>query len=142
MTASIMYNRPLRAGNWTNLVLWGRTRSLEDGGKENSYLFESTLRFAERNRVWTRLENAGRSNELLHGESPLPAGFEESPLTHVQGYTFGYDRDFDLVPHLSSAIGAQVTAYGVGKPLQAVYGTDPVGVVVFLRLRPFNSKER
>jgi hypothetical protein len=142
MTASIMYNRPLRAGNWTSTALWGRTRSLGDGGKENSYLLESTLQFEERNHAWTRIENAGRSNELLNGENPLPAGFEESPLTHVQAYTFGYDRDFDLVPHLASAIGAQVTAYGVGKPLQAIYGTDPVGVVVFLRLRPFSGKER
>jgi len=39
-----------------------------------------------------------------------------------------------------SAIGAQVTVYGVGKPLQAVYGSDPVGVNVFVRLRP-SSKD-
>jgi len=92
--------------------------------------------------VWTRIENAGRSNELLNGENPLPAGFQEQPLTHVQAYTFGYDRDVDLVPHLASAIGAQVTTYGVGRPLQATYGTDPVGVTVFLRLRPFSGRDR
>jgi hypothetical protein len=142
MTASVMYNRPLKAGNWASTALWGRTRSLADGGKENSYLLESTLRFAERNRVWTRIENAGRSNELLNGENPLPPGFEESPLTHVQAYTFGYDRDFDLIPHLASALGAQITTYGVGRPLQGAYGTDPIGVVVFLRLRPFSGRER
>ncbi len=142
MTASVMYNRPFRTGNWASTVVWGRTRALEDGGKENSYLLESTLRFATKNYVWTRLENAGRSNELAVGEQPLPAGFEESPLTHVQAYTFGYDRDVDLIPHVASAIGAQVTAYGVGKPLQPIYGTDPVGVTVFVRLRAFNGNER
>ncbi|NYF80150.1 hypothetical protein [Granulicella arctica] len=142
MTASVMYNRPLQAGNWASTVLWGRTRGLEDNGKENSYLLESSLRFAERNHVWTRLENAGRSNELLNGENPLPAGFEEEPLTHVQAYTFGYDRDFDVIPHLASAIGAQVTAYGVGKPLQGSYGTDPVGLNFFVRLRPFSGRDR
>jgi hypothetical protein len=88
------------------------------------------------------MENAGRSNELLNGEKALPAGFEEMPLTHVQAYTFGYDRDVDLVPGLASAIGAQVTVYGVGRPLQPVYGTDPVGVSVFVRLRPFSGKDR
>jgi len=142
MTASAMYNLPFNRGNWASTVLWGRTKSLPDNGKENSYLLESTLRFAERNRVWTRIENAGRSNELLVGEHPLPANFVEGPLTHVQAYTFGYDRDFDVIPHLASAIGAQVTTYGVGEPLQATYGTRPVGVNVFVRLRPFSGKDR
>jgi hypothetical protein len=142
MTASVMYNRPLARGNWASTALWGRTRSLGDGGKENSYLLESTLRFAVKNRVWTRMENAGRSNELLNGENPLPAGFEESPLTHVQAYTFGYDRDFDVLPYVASAIGAQVSVYGVGKPLEGIYGTDPVGINVFVRLRPFSGKDR
>jgi hypothetical protein len=136
-TASIMYNRPFQHGNLASTVVWGRTRSIPDNGKENSYLLESTLRFARRNYVWTRMENAGRSNELLIGENPLPPGFRESPLTHVQAYTFGYDREFNWIPHLSSAAGAQVTAYGVGDPLKPVYGSDPIGVNIFLRLRPF-----
>lgn len=140
MTASAMYNRPLARGNWASTLLWGRTRTLGDSAKENSYLFESTLRFRTLNAVWTRVENAGRTDELLNGEQGLPAGFVEMPLTHVQAYTFGYDRDVPLVPHLASAIGAQVTGYGVGKPLQPVYGTDPVGVVVFVRLRPFDHE--
>jgi hypothetical protein len=142
MTASAMYNKPLVNGNWASTVLWGRTRSLSDSAKENSYLFESTVRFKTRNYVWTRMENVGRTNELLIGENPLPPGFEEMPLTHVQAYTFGYDRDVDLLPHVASAIGAQVTTYGVGQPLRAIYGSHPVGVDVFIRLRPFSKSER
>ena len=88
------------------------------------------------------MENAGRSNELLNGEKPLPVGFEERPIGHVQAYTFGYDRDVDFLPHLRTAIGAQVTAYGVPKIFQAEYGTNPVGVNVFVRLRPFSGLER
>ena len=135
-TVSAMYNQPLREGNWASTVVWGRTRSLEDSAKENSYLFESTINFREKNYAWVRLENAGRSNELLTGEHSLPGGFKEEPLTHVQAYTFGYDRAIDLLPHVSSAVGAQVTAYGVGQPLQSTYGSDPAGVSIFLRLRP------
>jgi hypothetical protein len=136
-TASLMYNRPFKTGNLASTTLWGRTRSIPDDSKENSYLLEATLNFLHRNYVWTRMENAGRSNELLIGENPLPPGFIESPLTHVQAYTFGYDREFNLVPHLASAIGSQFTVYGVGAPLQPIYGTDPIGVNVFVRLRPF-----
>ena len=77
MTASIMYNRPLRNGNCASTLLWGRTRSLEDNSIFNSYLLESTFRFDTRNYVWIRIENAERSNELVLGENPLPAGFTE-----------------------------------------------------------------
>jgi hypothetical protein len=142
MTSSVMYNKPLINGNWASSIVWGRTRSLNDSAKENSYLLESTLRFKTRNYVWTRIENAGRTNELTNGEHPLPPDFHEQPLTHVQAYTFGYDRDIDVLPHLAAAIGAQVTAYGVGQPLQRIYGTNPAGVTVFVRLRPFSKKER
>ncbi|MGH9589801.1 MAG: hypothetical protein ACRD25_05365 [Terracidiphilus sp.] len=135
-TASLMYNRPFSHGNWAGTAIWGRTRSIPDSSKENSYLFESTVRFWNANYAWTRLENAGRTNELLIGEHPLPSGFREEPLTHVQAYTFGYDRRFALLPHLSTAAGAQVTKYGVGHPLQSVYGTDPFGVSIFIRFRP------
>ena len=141
-TASIMYNRPFKDGNWANTALWGRTRSLGDNSKENSYLLESLVRFKTRNYAWTRMENAGRSNELVNGTNPLPAGFQEEPIGHVAAYTFGYDRDIDLLPHLRTALGAQVTTYGVPDVLQAIYGPHPVGVSVFMRLRPFSDKER
>jgi hypothetical protein len=136
-TASMMYNLPFKTGNLASTIVWGRTRSIPDNGKENSYLLEATLQFLKRNYVWTRMENAGRSNELLIGENPLPPGFAESPLTHVQAYTFGYDREFTLVPHLASAVGSQFTVYGVGAPLKPIYGSDPIGVNIFVRLRPF-----
>jgi hypothetical protein len=140
MTASVMYNRPLRQGNWASTVLWGRTRSLPGSVIFDSYLLESTVRFRERNYVWTRIENAERSNELILGENPLPQNFQEQPIGRVQAYTVGYDRDFDLIPRLASAIGAQFTTYGVPTILQPIYGTHPVGVAVFLRLRPFSGE--
>jgi hypothetical protein len=135
-TASIMYDRPIARGDWASTIIWGRTRSLYDNSKENSYLLESNLRFHSQNHVWTRIENAGRTNELLVGGHPLPAGFHEEPLTHVQAYTFGYDHNISERRHLSAALGAQFTVYGVGKPLEAIYGSDPAGVSIFLRLRP------
>jgi hypothetical protein len=145
MTVSLMYNRPFSdnaKGNWSSSAIWGRTRSVPDGLIENGYLFESLVRFATRNYAYTRIEDADRTTELLLGEQPLPPGFEEEPAGRVQAYTFGYDHDIDLVPHLSSAIGAQVTAYTVGSRLEPVYGSDPVGVCVFVRLRPFGAGGR
>lgn len=142
MTASIMYNRPIHDGDWASSLIWGRIKAMGDHEIFNSYALESTLRFAMLNHVWTRIENVERSNELLLGDIPLPPNFVERPIGRVQAYTLGYDRDFDIVPHLSSALGAQVTLYGVGNNLQPVYGSHPVGVAVFIRLRPFSGEER
>jgi hypothetical protein len=142
MTASAMYNRPFHNGNWASSLIWGRTKSLEDNSIFNSYALESTLRFFTRNHVWTRIENAERSNELLLGENPLPSNFKEMPIGRVQGYTIGYDRDFDIVPHINSALGMQVTVYGVPEGLKVAYGSHPAGVAVFVRIRPFSGQEK
>jgi len=142
MTASIMYNRPLQKGNWASTALWGRTRSLQDNSVFNSYLLESTVRFRTRNYVWTRIENVGRSNELILGENPLPPNFAEEAIGRVEGYTLGYDLDIDLVPRLASAIGAQFTTYGVPETLKPIYGPHPFSVAIFVRLRPFSGNGR
>ena len=142
MTASVIYNRPLHSGNWASTLLWGRTRSLQDGSILDSYLLESTARFHEGNYAWTRVENAERSNELILGENPLPPGFIEEPMGHVWAYTLGYDHDIHLAPHLASAIGIQATTYGVPSILQPIYGRHPAGLAVFIRLRPFSGQEK
>lgn len=142
LTASAMYNRPIHGGNWASTLLWGRTRTLQDNSIFNSYLFESTLRFRTRHSIWTRIENTDRSNELVLGENPLPPTFQERAIGRVQAYTFGYDRDFDLIPHLSSALGAQLTGYAAPTALQPIYGAHPVGFVLFARFRPFSRNNR
>jgi hypothetical protein len=152
-TASIMYNRPIGAhhdttsmpgmsmttpatGNWSTTLLWGRTKSLTDGSIENSYLLESLLQFHTRNYVWTRIENAGRTNELLLPPgSALPPNFTEIPIGHVAAYTFGYDRDYRFIPHILTAPGAQFTTYTTPEPLVSTYGSHPFGVVAFVRFR-------
>jgi hypothetical protein len=163
-TASIMYNRPIGAhhdttsmpgmkmdtdmptpatGNWSTTLLWGRTKSLPQTGNdssiENSYLLESLLQFHTRNYVWTRIENAARTNELLLPPgSPLPPNFTESPIGHVAAYTFGYDRDYRIIPHILTAPGAQFTTYTAPQALASTYGRHPWGVVVFVRFRITN----
>jgi hypothetical protein len=140
-TASISYNRPLSHGNWASSVIWGRTRSLLTGGKLNSYLAESTFRFQSRNAVWGRVENVDRTNLLTLGENPLPANFVEKFLARVQAISVGYDRDFDWVPHISTALGAEATIYNAPAFLDPIYGAHPFGVVIFVRFRPKSGEQ-
>jgi hypothetical protein len=136
MTASIQYNRPLARGNWASMLLWGRNQSLADGNVGNGYLLESTVRFRERNYAWARLENVDRTNLLVLGGNPEPPGFSERFFTRVQAYTAGYDREVGHIPHLSTALGGQFMWYGVPADLKPLYGSHPVGGIVFIRLRP------
>lgn len=139
MTASVYYNRPLAGGNWATLLLWGRNRNRPSGLIWNGYLLESTLQFLKWNNVWGRFENVDRTSELLLAGRQEPPGFEESVIGRVKATTLGYDRDFKLIPHLATAIGGQVTFYGVPNSLKPAYGSHPVGVVLFLRVRPFGK---
>lgn len=135
MTASVSYNRAIANGNWASMLLWGRNQNIEGGNVGNGYLLESTLRFHDRNFTWVRIENVDRTNELLLGNNPEPPGFEERYFTRVQAYTVGYDREIGNISHLGTAIGGQLTWYGVPGVLRTDYGNHPVGVAVFLRVR-------
>lgn len=134
-TASVSYNRRFARGNWASMILWGRNLALPGGEVLNSYLAESTLRFWDRNNGWTRIENVDRTNLLLLGENPLPPGFAEHFLARVQAYTFGYDRDFDFIPRVSTAFGGQFTLYSAPASLDAIYGAHPAGMLLFIRFR-------
>jgi hypothetical protein len=136
VTASVIYNRPLKDGNWASLLLWGRNASLSHKSVGNGYLLESTLRL-RRNAFWSRIENVDRTNELLLGSGPVPANFEEHYLARVQSYTAGYGREVGNLPHLSTRLSAQLTWYGVPVSLKGLYGSNPVGAMVFLRIRPY-----
>ncbi len=117
-------------------ALWGRTRSLTDNSKENSYLLEALLRFGGSNYAWTRMENAGRSNELLLTPgTALPPNFREEPIGHVAAFTFGYDHDVKLGSKVLVAPGVQFTVYRTPEPLVATYGSTPTSEVFFLRFR-------
>lgn len=135
MTASIAYNRPLTNGNWASLLVWGRNSDSPGHLIWNSYLLESTVRFANTNYAWGRLENVDRTNELLLKNAPEPPNFQESIIGRVKAFTLGYDHEFKFVPHLATAIGGQVTFYATPDSLKTIYGSHPVGGLMFVRFR-------
>ena len=136
MTSSLMYNRDFHGGSWASTLLWGRNRFLPNNEVYNSYLAESTVSFREKNHLWGRIENVDRSSELLLGKAAAPPGFHEDFIGRAQAVTAGYSRELPLIPRVSSAIGGQVTWYGVPTGLKPAYGDHPAGVLFFLRFRP------
>lgn len=137
-TASLHYNLPIPRGHWSSSLIWGRNKDLDLPARIfNSYTLESTVKFADHNWVWGRIENVDRDRTILFGESPEAVRIEEEPIGRVQAYTLGYERETPpLAPWLNSGIGFQFTVYGLPAHLQPIYGNHPAGFVAFLRLRP------
>jgi hypothetical protein len=141
-TASVQHSRRFSRGHISTTLIWGRNKDMHgrDARICNAYTAESTMNFLARNWIWTRIENVDRDRTLLLGENPAALNIEEDPIGRVQAYTFGYERDLPpLVPSLNIGLGIQATTYGLPPQLQAIYGNRPVGVTVFLHLRPLGN---
>ena len=156
-TASIMYNRPIgmhhdttsmpgmdmstpATGNWSTTLLWGRTKSLTDTTASKTATSSNPSSSSTPATTSGRgSKTPRRTNELLLPPgSPLPPNFTESPIGHVAAYTFGYDRDYRIIPHILTAPGAQFTTYTTPQALVSTYGHHPWGVVAFVRFRITN----
>ncbi len=101
----------------------------------NSFLAESTLRRGK-NWVWGRAENTDKDSTLLYQEAPFVLLVDEQRYARVQAYTAGYERELpSLTSLLSTGIGAQVTLFRAPANLSPVYGSFPVGVQLFVKVR-------
>ena len=122
-TASINHNVRFSKGHISSSLIWGRNNDVSGQSTHifNSYTAESTINFANRNWLWTRIENVDR--EVSHAR--------------IQVYTFGYERDLPVgLPFLNIGVGAQATLYGMPSQLNSIYGDNPAGFTVFLHVRP------
>jgi hypothetical protein len=123
-TASVTYNRPYKRGNWASSMIWGRVHKTDNGDNLNGYTLESIARFAQKNYVEGRIE-------LVDKDELLPTGQE----FRIGAYTAGYIRDFYLIPHLATGLGANFTTYSMPAALHPYYGERPVAVFIFLRFK-------
>jgi hypothetical protein len=129
VTASVSYNRPYAHGNWASTLLWGRVHKTDDSANLNGYLAETVARFRDANYVTGRIELDDK-NELFQEGQPL-----FGRVFRIGAYTAGYTRDISLLPHISTGLGANFTAYTMPDSLRPYYGQHPVAVWMFLRFR-------
>jgi hypothetical protein len=137
-TASISYNRPFARGNWAVSLIWGRNHESHDGeiANLNGYIAESTVKFLDKNYVYTRLELSDK-NQLLRPEDRMRLGIaEDHPSFRIGAYTFGGARDIWNTRSTSLAMGTDLTFYSKPSVLNQIYGAHPVSWKLFVRLRP------
>ena len=125
-SASAIYTRPLGRGGWWSATLaWGRRSSEQEDF--DAFALESALSLG----AWTlfgRAEHA-EQNELLF------VGGHHGPAFGVGKVSIGAVRDFRLAGHVRFGIGGLYAINFVPAQLEALYGGDPPGAMLFLRLR-------
>ena len=119
-SASALYTRRLRGGNWWSATLaWGN----RDGAEAVA------LEGAAGLGLWTVY---GRAEYAQNDEL---AGGHHGPRFGVGKVSAGAVRDVRVAPGLRLGIGAQYALNFVPAALEPLYGGDPKGAMAFIRLR-------
>lgn len=131
-TASVSYEQATPGGFVAATLATGRNQTPD--GPEWGSLLEWTWKFVGANFVYGRLEDVDRDEyELVH-KAQRPDNVAASRV-RVQAATLGYVRDVSWLEKLETGLGLDATVYRFPSRLDAVYGSRPVSVHGFLRVR-------
>ena len=137
-SASLQYNRAFNRGNVAAALVWGRNHvsSSEEIINLNGYTAETTVKFLDKNYLYTRLELVDK-DDLLRDEDRVQLGITaHHPSFRIGAYTFGGARDIWNTEKVSIAVGSDVTFFSKPAILDQLYGAKPMGWKLFLRVRP------
>ena len=129
-TGSVLYARKLKSlSHISAAAIWG----LNDKGadhQEHSFLLEGNYQFSK-NALYTRYEYVQKSKEELDLDNSYPhRNFK------IHGFSLGYNRQVLQIKKADIAAGTQFTVNGVDKDLRLLYGKTPVGLQVYIQIRP------
>ncbi len=130
-TASISFHHAWSAADLDATAIWGRNHTIGTDVNANGYLIEAEAHLHASQSIWTRIENADRTTDLLGALAPP----EESVVGRVQAYTGGYAHRIYSDDWNALELGAQVTLYTTPIRLIPFYGDHPVGVAGLLHWR-------
>ena len=127
LSASAIYTVPLGDhGWWSTTAAWGRRSS--QGIYLDAWVLESAVK---PNAAWTIF---GRAERVDNDELISVAG-HHGPVFTVGKVSVGAVRDWPLSNHLSVGLGALYAFDFVPSALDAAYGRDPRGGMVFTRIK-------
>ena len=130
-TASAVFARPLDQGRSIDAtIVWGRNR--QNRQDLNSWLVEGEWSRERGVTPFIRFEQVEKSGEEL----VLPSSFDPDRVFTLRQTTFGGLVALPVSGSLAWAIGGQVVLSVPPDELRSVYGKDPGGWAIFLRVRP------
>jgi hypothetical protein len=131
-TASLTYQREVPGGFLAATAVAGRNQTPE--GPEWGNSLEWTLRFARQNFFYGRVESVNRDVYELVNKRQRPEGVARDRVS-VQAATLGFVRNVPLLSEAETGVGADATLYRFPSRLDSVYGSHPVSIHAFLRVR-------
>lgn len=134
-TASVTYTRPWRDGFWSTSFVWGHNDQHQGGAHSDVFTLEGAHQWRKANTFWWRYENADRTDLFPDGPPDL-----EHRTFNVNAFTLGYTRDLNEGREWSVGLGGSVTFFAKPDALDPFYGRSPLGVLVFLRIRPSRTE--
>jgi hypothetical protein len=141
ITASAMYGEKLgRDGQLATTVIWGANKHSDRPGLSHSGLLESEAVLDGRNTVIGRLEVVQKAaGDLVLDAAPF--NFPSSRSFTVGALSLGYVREVLPMRAATVGLGAMGTVDAVPQMAEPAYGSrTPLGLFVFLRLRPVASR--
>ena len=128
-SASALHSRRVGSdGLWSSTLAWGRKTNDHDESKD-AWLVETAFSPDDRWTVFARAERI-ETDELLSG----PGG-GHGPLFTVSKASVGAVRDWRLAQSVRFGLGALYSVNDVPAGLEASYGGDPDGAMLFARLK-------
>jgi hypothetical protein len=119
-----------RTGQWASAIIWGANDPIGSAQVSNSVLLESTLDVDGTNAFFGRAEYVRKRAEEL---ALVPPASEYD----LGALALGYVRTVGTVAGLVAGVGVRGSVNIVPSSLEVEYGSrTPVGVAVYLRLRP------
>jgi hypothetical protein len=86
--------------------------------------------------LYTRLELVDKDDLLRLADRALLGIKETHPSFRIGAYTFGGARDVWKNDKVALALGGDLTFYSKPAILDPIYGNNPLGWKLFVRLRP------
>lgn len=129
LSASAIHTRKLGVeGWWSSTLAWGRKTNTHDESRDG-WLLESAVHPNDRWTVFARAERI-ETDELVPG-----LGGGHGPLHTVGKASVGAIHDWRLGANMKFGLGALYAVNRVPEALEPLYGGDPDGGMVFMRLK-------
>jgi hypothetical protein len=125
---------------WSAALVWGANKSAGHDDLSHALLGEFEAILDDRNTVLARAEYVQKSGEELLGHD---GGIDSERHLNIAALSAGYIRELSRQAGTTLGLGVRGTVNFVPDVLEPIYGSrTPLGLVVFLRLRPFHLHHR
>ncbi|HEX2396367.1 MAG TPA: hypothetical protein VHI78_13555 [Bacteroidales bacterium] len=132
-TASINFNKELSTTNSLFLTaLWGLNSAEKN---ENAVLLEGGYSL-NRLALYTRFEWIQKSSEELDLEQPING----DPLNPINAFTLGFNMNAIKLAKTWLVFGSHATLFTADEYLDDLYGKNPIGFEIYLRLTPLKME--